>query len=242
MGKKNKVLALIPARGGSKRIPNKNIKKFLGKPLIAYAIEQAKSNPLIGRVIVDTDSKKIASIAKKYGAEVPFLRPKHLATDTARVRDSFLYLLDKLKKEENYAPDYIFILQNTSPMREQGDINACWDLMQKTDATTVLTVCPTQARLYYLDSKKNIILVNGSEKQSTNSQAWRDAYILNGCFVYLVKAAAFLEEKNVITENTKAVVCDKWRSIDFDNPEDWALGELVYKNKEKIAKRIKNFK
>ena len=112
--------------------------------------------------------------------------------------------------------------------------------MQKTDADTVLTVCSTHPRLYYLDSKKNIILVNRPKKISPNVQDWRPAYILNGCFVYIVKTKSFLKEKSVITSNTKAVVCDKWRSVDLDNLEDWALAEVLYKHKKAIAKRLKN--
>ena len=237
---RTKVLAVIPARAGSKRIPNKNIRNFFGKPLIAYTIEQALKVPFVDRVIADTDSPKIAAIAKKYGAEAPFLRPARLATDTASTNDVLLYLLARLKKEEHYVPDYILILQTTSPLRELKDIEDCWNLMKKTDADTVLTICPTHPRLYYLDEKQNIILANGSEKQSTNVQQWRPAYILNGCFVYLVKTKSFLKERSVITKDTKAVVCEKWRSVDLDEPEDWALAELLYKNKKAIAKRIKN--
>ena len=237
---KKKILAVIPARAGSKRIPNKNIRNFLGKPLIAYAIEQALKSPIVDKVIVDTDSSKIAAIAKKYGAEAPFLRPVHLATDTASANDALLHLLLQLKKKENFIPDYVLYLQATSPLRESKDISDCWNLMKKTNADTVLTICPTHPRLYYLDKNQNIILANGSEKQSTNVQQWRPAYILNGCFVYLVKTAAFLKEKNIITKNTKAVICDKLRSVDLDMPEDWALAELLYKNKKAIAQRIKN--
>ena len=111
--------------------------------------------------------------------------------------------------------------------------------MKKTDADTVLTVCPTHPRLYYMDAKQNIILANGSEKQSTNMQAWRPAYILNGCFVYIVKTKALIKEKGVITKNTKAVICEKWRSVDLDEPGDWALAELLYKNRKNISARIK---
>ena len=234
---KYKILAIIPARSGSKRILNKNTRNFLGKPLIAYTIEQALKCPIADRVIVDTDSLEIAEIARRYGAEVPFLRPKNLATDKAKIAGSIINLLRRLKKEENYSPEYIMILQTTSPLRELKDIEDCRNLMKKTDATTVLTVCPTHPRLYYMDKNQNIILVNGSEKQSTNIQQWRSAYILNGC-VYIVKTSAFLKEKEIITKNTKAVICEKWRSVDLDNPEDWVLAELLYKNKKAIKNKI----
>jgi len=129
---KNKVLAYIPARAGSKRIPNKNIRDFLGKPLIAYAIEQARVCNFVDCVMVDTDSSAIAKIALELGAKVPWLRPKRLASDKSKVVDSILYNLRRLKEEENYQPDYVMILQTTSPLREKKDIEDCWRMMQKT--------------------------------------------------------------------------------------------------------------
>lgn len=236
---KDKVLIVIPARAGSKRIPHKNTRLFWGKPLIVYTIKQALRVRWAGRVIVDTDSPKIAAIAKKYGAEASFLRPKHLAVDKAQAEDALIHLLNRLKKEESYEPTYVMFLQTTSPLREEKDINACWDLMRQTDATTVLTVAPTHPRLYYLDRKQNIILANRMVKNSTNTQDWPQAYILNGCFVYIVKTSALLKEKSVITKNTKAVVCERWRSVDLDTPEDWVLAEFLYKNRKAIDKNIR---
>ena len=240
--KKDKILAIIPARAGSKRIPNKNIRNFFGKPLIAHTILQAKESPIIDRVIVDTDSPKIAKIAKKYGVEAPYLRPKHLAGDKAQVIEAILHLLNRLRKEEGYKPTHVMILQTTSPFREQKDINACWNLMLRTRADSVLTVAPTHPRLYYLDKKQNIVLANKRASKSSNTQAWPPAYLLNGCFVYIVKTPVLLKEKNVITKNTKAVVCDRWRSVDLDTPEDWVMAEFLFKHKKTIESRIKNFK
>lgn len=236
-----KLLAIIPARGGSKRIPNKNIKLFNGKPLIYYTIKQALESNFFDKVIVDTDSPEIAKIATKYGAEAPFLRPKELAGDKAKVVDAIIHLLDRLKQEQDYEPTHIVILQTTSPLRELRDINKCLNLMKKTDATTVLTVCQTHPRLYYMDKKQNIILANGLESQSTNMQEWRSAYILNGCFVYVVSVKALRAERSIITKNTKAIICEKWCSVDLDTPEDWVLAEFLYKYKEKIHEKIKRF-
>ncbi|QQG46224.1 MAG: acylneuraminate cytidylyltransferase family protein [Candidatus Niyogibacteria bacterium] len=238
----SKILAIIPARSGSKRIRNKNIRSFLGKPLIAHTILQAKKIPWIDRVVVDTDSLKIAAISKKYGAEAPYLRPKPLAGDKAQVVDAIIHLLKRLKNDERYEPTHIIILQTTSPLRGNEDIYACWDLMKRTNATTVLTVAPTHPRLYWMDENKNIVLANKTAVKSTNFQAWRQAYLLNGCFVYIVKTPALLKEKKIITKNTKAVVCDKWRSVDLDTPEEWALAELLHKNRKKIEQRIEKLK
>lgn len=238
---RKKILAIIQARSGSKRIHNKNIKNFLGKPLIVYIIKQARSLDLVDRVVVDTDSPKIAKIAEKYGAEVPFMRPKHLATNTAQGIDSILYVVNKLKSDEKYLPSHVVILPVTAPLREEEDIRNCWNMMQNTNADTVLTVCHTHQRQYYLNSQKNIVLVTGSKKErkSTNSQDWRSAYRINGG-VFLVKTKALLRERNDITKKTKAVICPKWRSIDIDTPEDFVIAEVLYKNKKSISMRIKN--
>lgn len=236
-----KILAYIPVRGGSKRIPGKNIRKFAGQPLISYAIKQALDCQLADKVVVDTDSPEIAEIAKKYGAEVPFLRPAELAQDKSLVIDAILYTLDRLEKEENFKPTHLLLLQTTSPLREIKDIKDCWNLMKHTDATTVLTICPTHPRLYHLSQKRDIKLANGHEGMSTNMQAWPAAYILNGCFVYLVDIVALKKERRVITKKTKAVICPKWRSIDLDTPEEWATAELLYKNKKLIERQIKKY-
>lgn len=234
----NKYLAYIPARAGSKRIPGKNTKDFLGKPLIAHAIEQALSVQFIDRVIVDTESPEIASIAKQYGAEVPFLRPAHLAQDSSVVIDSIFYILERLEKESGYKPTHIMILQTTSPLREVEDIEACRRMMEDSDATTVLTVCPTHPKLYHLSPENDTILVNGSENQSNNTQTWKSAFLLNGCMVYIVDIKTMYEERLIITKKTKAVVVPKWRSVDLDTIEEWVMAEIFFKNKAEIYKRI----
>ncbi len=240
--KKSKILVIIPARAGSKRISGKNTKLFVGKPLIARTILQAKRVSFVDRIIVDTDSPKIAAISKRYGAEVPYLRPKHLATDKAQVTDAIIHLLGRLQKEEKYKPDYVIILQTTSPLREVTDIERVWQMMKKGGADTVLTVCPTHPQLYYLDRNGYIVSANRRRVDSTNIQTWPPAYILNGCFVYIIKTDALLREHAVVTKKTKAIVCDKWRSVDLDGPEDWVLAEHLFRDKKNIAISLKKFK
>lgn len=234
-----KILAYIPARSGSKRIPNKNIRNFLGRPLIAYTIEHAKKCRLINRIIVDTDSPKIAAIARKYGAEVPFLRPKRLAGDKAKVEDTIYYTLKRLEREESYRPTHFVLLQTTTPLREPQDIEECWNFMRKTGADTVLTVAPTHPKLYNLGPGNRLILVNREMRNTENTQAWKPGYLLNGCIVYIVRIAAFFRERKVFTKNIRAVVNPKWRSIDLDTPEEWAAAEVIYKNRKTILRRIK---
>lgn len=233
-----RILTVIPARSGSKRIPGKNTRLFCGHPLIEYTIEQALKSSVKGRVVVDTDSEDIATVAKKAGAEVPFLRPPELATDTAQLPDSLINLVERLKREEGYTPEYVMVLQATSPLREEEDIVRAWNMMRESDAASVVTVCRTHPRLYHLEEDNSLILVNGSESQSTNMQEWRDAYVLNGCFVYLVKTAALKAEKRLITKSAKAVVCDAWRSVDLDTPDDWVIAELLFENRARVREDI----
>lgn len=234
-----RALCVIPARGGSKRIPGKNIRSFCGTPLIARAVQQAKGISWFDRVIVDTDDQAIADVGIAAGAEVPFLRPAELATDKAMMIDSLLNLLERLEKDEGYLPEYLCLLQTTSPLREAEDIEACRVMMEKTHAKTVLTVCPTHPRLYHLDEEQRLILVNGNEGLSTNAQAWPPAYVLNGCFVYLVRVDALRAEKRIITDDTRGVICPAWRSVDLDTPEDWVMAEHLFKHKDELTAAMK---
>ncbi len=236
-----KNLAIIPARGGSKGIPGKNIKIFHGKPLIAYTIEQAKKTGLFDRIIVDTEDKKIASIARKYGAEVPLLRPKRLAGDKSPVADAVLLLLKRLKKANGYEPDIITLLQTTSPLRETEDIKRCWRYMQNQKIKSVCTICETHPRLYHLDNGGRLILGNKYQATSSNRQGWRKSYLLNGCMVYMIRTAEYLKTKDFISKDTIGVLCPRWRSVDLDNPEDWVVAGILYKNKNKIHNELAKF-
>ncbi len=129
MIKDYKVLVLIPARGGSKRIPKKNIKLLGGKPLIAYTVEQGKSSQFVDRLVVSTDDEEIAQVAKDYGAEVPFMRPRELAGDEADDRSVFLHALEWFAKNENYLPDIVVHLRPTHPLRRVEHIDRAIELL-----------------------------------------------------------------------------------------------------------------
>ena len=131
-------VAIIPARGGSKGVPGKNIVSLSGHPLIAYSIVAAQQSQSIKRVIVSTDSPEIASIARRYGAEVPFLRPAEFATDTSTDRDFLLHALQWFAKYEDYYPEYLVQLRPTTPLRDPGVINEAVKLIRKTPEATSL--------------------------------------------------------------------------------------------------------
>lgn len=238
MKKTKEVLAFIPARSESHRILRKNVRNFQGKPLLAHTIKQAIESPFINRTIVSTESRAIASLASRYGANVPFLRPGRLARSRSNLADAIIYTLQRLKQEEGYKPDYFVVLQTTSPLRLPEDIAACFKLIERTNATTVLTIAPTHPKFYHLKPNRDLILVNGRESGPWRTQDWPAGYLLNGA-VYVVKTAVFLRERIIITKRTKAVVMPKWRSIDLDDAEEWAVAEVLFKNRNAIARIIK---
>lgn len=135
-----KVLSLIPARGGSKGIPKKNIRVLGGKPLIHYSIQVSLSSPLIERTLVSTEDREIADIARKCGAEVPFLRPVEFALDTTPDRPVFLHALDWLKEQENYIPDFILHLRPTCPFRTANDIENVLNIWSETGCDSIRSV------------------------------------------------------------------------------------------------------
>lgn len=136
----NKLLAFIPARGGSKGIKEKNIVDLCGKPLISYTIEAALKSEYIDKVIVSTDSDKIADVSKKYGAEIPFLRPAELSTDTAKTIDAVLHAIRTLKKGENY--DVLVLLQPTQPLRTYLDIDAAVKMFFEKNRKGLVSISP----------------------------------------------------------------------------------------------------
>lgn len=166
MYKNKNILGLIPARGGSKGLPGKNIKPLLGKPLIAWTIKQVLASKYIDRVIVSTDDKEIAEISEKYGAEVPFMRPKEIAMDKARGIDVVLHSLNWLKENDKRKQyDLIMLLQPTSPLRKSEDINKAIEILFLKEAKTIVSVCevdhhPLLANTLPEDKCiKNIILI-----------------------------------------------------------------------------------
>lgn len=230
----HQVLAVIPARGGSTRIPDKNIKSFAGRPLIAYAIEQALQSAVAERVIVDTDSPRIAEVAREHGAEVPFLRPPELATSSSPVTDALLFLLRRLKREEGYEPEFLLLLQATSPLRDREDIRACVERIHSEPVSTVLSVCPTQPR------RDDLVFVDQGNRVCGRVAAPGDL-ILRGCSggVYVIRVADFLKEKKIIMKRTTTVLCPAWRSGDIDTIEDWAIAEVLFLHREEIIKQLR---
>lgn len=223
-----KILAIIPAREGSKRLPNKNILNLAGKPLIAWSIEAAKASKYIDTVIVSTDSEKIATISKSYHAEVPFLRPGELATDEASSIDVILHAIQTLKEPF----DYILLLQPTSPLRTTQDIDAACELMNE-NTQAVVSVCETEHSPLW----SNILPDNLSMKdfirpeiKNKRSQDLPKYYRLNGA-IYIAEINYLSENKGFFGTGTKAYIMPAERSTDIDTELDFKYSELLLKEK-----------
>jgi len=223
MYKGKNILGLIPARGGSKGLPGKNIKPLLGKPLIAWTIEQALASKYLDRVVVSTDDKKIAEISKKYGAGVPFMRPKELAEDNAKGIDVVLHVISRLKennKKKSY--DLIMLLQPTSPLRTKEDIDKAMKLLFLKEANAIVSVCEVDHHPLWSNTlpedgcMKNFI---SQEITNKNRQELPVFYRLNGA-IYLAYCNYVKEQKSFIGEKTFAYIMPKERSIDIDDEID----------------------
>lgn len=229
------VLAIIPARGGSKGLPGKNIKELCGKPLIAWTIEQAKSCGNIDRVVVSTDDESIAEVAKKYGAEVPFMRPEELASDTASTIDVIFHAINWLKEHEDYRPEYILLLQPTSPLRSGEDINGAIQILKDKDARAVVSVCETDHHPWW----SNILSEDGNMKDFLRPEILNKRrqdlpvfYRLNGA-IYLSDTDYLYEYNGFLGPDTFAYKMPKERSIDIDSAMDFKLAEFLLEEKNR---------
>lgn len=235
---KHKVICIIPARGGSKGIPRKNIKQLSGKPLIAYSIEQALQSKYIDRVIVSTEDNEIAGIAKKYGAETPFLRPKYLAGDDIAIVDVLLHSIDWIEKREKYNFDILVLLHATAPLRNVSDIDCCIKMLIKEKANNVFSVTESHRNPYFnmVEVGRNGKITLSKKGSFTCRQAAPKVYDMNAS-VYIWWKDALKKEKGIFLENSRIYVMPKDRSIDIDDELDFRIAEFV---KAKLLKRQKD--
>lgn len=227
---KTKILAVVPARGGSQSIPKKNIRPFCGRPLIYYTIDAAKKSGIFDRIIVSTDSPEIGRASKNFGAEVPFLRPKRLAKDNSNVVDAVSHLLGNLRRKENYIPDYVFLLQATSPLRSPKDIIRSWKFYRRHKAKALVSVCQTHHQIFNL-RRGRLKLINKESRALVNRQEQEPTYRQDGSMIYIIETKYFLAKKNFTPPGALGFVVPKWKSVDIDEMEDFILAEVLYRNR-----------
>ncbi len=234
-----KVLGVITARGGSKGIPGKNIKPFFGKPLIAYTIEAAITSGVFDKLILSTDDKEIAGVAKKFGCDAPFIRPAELAGDNTPHLSVIQHAVRWLKENEKYEPDYVMILQPTSPLRRPEHIKESVDLMLKYRSDSVVRVSPVPG---HYNPQWQFVLGEGNALKIFTGGPFRDiikrrqdlstTYAKNGS-IFLIKTANLFDNRpSLYGDDVRAYVMDEKFSTNIDTPGDWSATEEIFKQEK----------
>ena len=217
-----RILAIIPARGGSKRLPRKNILDLAGKPLIVWTIEAALKSEYIDHVIVSTEDDEIATISKKYGADIPFMRPNHIATDRSTSVDVVLHSINYFEKVGNHY-DYIILLQPTSPLRAVQNIDQAIELLDSKKADAVISVCEAEhSPLWCNKIPKDGDMSNFIDESILNkrSQDMDKYYRLNGS-IYLCNTERLQKEKTFfLKDSCIAYKMQPEQSVDIDSKSD----------------------
>lgn len=226
----DKILAIIPARSGSKGLKDKNIKNLNGKPMIAYTIEAANQSGIFKDVIVSTDSKKYAEIAEEFGAEVPFFRPQSLANDDSTTNDVIIHSLKEMKKR-NKEYDYFMLLQPTSPLRSSKNIKEAYKLLLQKEANAVVSVCATDHSPLWTNTLDESLSLDDFIKKNENKrrQELPTYYRLNGA-IYLANVDYYIKYKNFYHENSFAYIMSKRESVDIDDILDFYFVETILIN------------
>ncbi len=234
MKNRAEVLAVVPARGGSKGIPGKNIRLFAGHPLVAYSIAAGRQARTVTRLILSTDDERIAEVGRRYGAEVPFLRPAELARDDTPDRPVFEQALTWLKKKENYRPKIVVHLRPTSPLRPQNCVDdAVRLLLSRPEADSVRTVIPSEQNPYKMwrlaadGSLKPLLTVKGlpepfnSPRQALPATYWQTGH------VDAVRPSVILVKGSMSGRRILPLVVDSRFAVDLDKPFQWPLAESL---------------
>ena len=234
---RQEVLAVIPARGGSKGIPRKNIRRFAGQPLIAWSIAAAKQSNLVTRVIVSTDDEEIAEVARRLGAEVPFLRPAELAQDISVDYPLFEHALAWLKQNENYQPDIVIQLRPTSPIRPLEMVDAAVQLLlDRPDAHSVRGVIPSGQNPYKMwrigDDNRMLPLLTvegvpepfNAPRQQLPQTYWQTGHI------DVIRTSTVTEMRSLSGSVILPYLVDPAYAVDIDSPRDWSRAEWLVWN------------
>ncbi|MBI5623424.1 MAG: acylneuraminate cytidylyltransferase family protein [Elusimicrobia bacterium] len=222
-----RILGVIPARGGSKGIPGKNIKRLGGVPLIGHTIAAARASGCLDRLWVSTDDPKIAKAAESLGVAVPWLRPRSLATDASKTEDCVVHLLARLGKDEGYVPDAVMLLQPTSPFRSAETIRRAVALYRKSRGAGVVSVTEAPCHPYWcFRLKGGRLLPYCPGKGAVRRQDLPPAYSYDGS-VYLVETRRFLAERSFSGKGSLALVVPEREALDIDEPSDWEAAEAL---------------
>jgi N-acylneuraminate cytidylyltransferase len=221
-------IAIIPARGGSKRIPRKNIKPFCGKPIIAYSIEAAIASNLFDEVMVSTEDEEIATIAKQYGAKVPFMRSEKNADDYAGTVDVLIEVLEEYNRQ-GFTFDYGCCIYPTAPFITNTLLKQAFDKLIKEKLDAVFPVMPFSFPIQRAlkINKDGLIQMFYPEHLNSRSQDLEKAYHDSGQF-YFFNMDSLLSKKKIYSDNTGVIILNEMQAHDIDNEDDWAVAEFKY--------------
>lgn len=225
-------IAVIPARGGSKRIPRKNIKDFCGKPMIAWSIEAAKTSGLFDHIIVSTDDVEIAEVAKRWGAEIPFIRPDELSNDYAGTTEVIAHAT-QWALDQGLDVDAVCCIYATAPFVQVEDLQRGLEALESGDWAYAFTVTDFAAPIFrsFKQSADGGIEMFFSEHFSIRSQDLPTALHDAGQF-YWGRPSAWMEGKRIFDRHSVPIVIPRWRVQDIDNQDDWIKAEMIYKQME----------
>ena len=235
------MIAIIPARGGSKGLPKKNVKLLGGKPLILWTVEAAMASERIDRVILSTDDQEIADVCKNSGVDIPFMRPSNLAEDDSLAIDNYIYTLERLDNEFGEKYNEFVVLHPTSPLRNSLDIDNAVALFIEKEADSVISCVELEHPLewaFFLNNDGTI--VRNSETESgkmSNRQQMDNSYIPNGG-VYVFKVSQLKKHNSYYSDKTFANIMPSERSIDIDTEFDFLFAEFLMERKNN---EYKNF-
>ena len=231
---KKTIIAIIPARGGSKRFPGKNIHLLGGKPLIGWTLEAALQSSFIDTVVVSTNDQPVAEIAKQYGAEVPFIRPDLLALDETPTFDVVRHAIEYYQENLHKVFDFVILLQPTSPLRSSAHIDQSILYLMGKQADAVVSVCPVEHPLEWMNALPDNFSMEGfikNEYKGLRSQDLGVAYRLNGA-IYLCKTSRLIQDKTFLLEDSIfGFVMNQEDSVDIDTEFDLKLCQFLLSNR-----------
>jgi N-acylneuraminate cytidylyltransferase/CMP-N,N'-diacetyllegionaminic acid synthase len=234
-------LGTICARGASRGLPGKNIRELAGHPLIAYTIAVAQRCTFVDRFIVSTDSEEIAAVARRYGAEVPFMRPAELASDSAGKVPAIQHAVREVERGRRAPVDLVVDLDPTSPLRTVDEVRACWELVQTAGTDVVFTVAPADRSPYF----NMVEIVDGYARLSKalpvpvlRRQDAPAVYALNAS-VYAYRRAHLMDDGRVVAPRSRVVVMPTERSRDIDGPLDFAFLEFLVRERKVTLPEVK---
>ena len=230
------ILGIIPARGGSKSIPRKNIKLFAGKPLIAWAIETLRESGVISRIVVSTDDEEIAEVARRYGAEVPFMRPAELAEDSTPTLPVLQHAVKWLKDNEGYEPDYVLLLEPTSAGKRPFHVKGVLETLLKGGADAAISVAEVPGvfsphwQIKVADDGRAVLFTGEPfKKVIRRRQDLPKTYYRNSSVYAFKPKLLFSDEPSLYGEDVRACVTDSKFAFDLDTLEDWEIAERMFK-------------